>query len=30
MRTSTFALIFGLVYFVAGLLGLIPAMLPQV
>lgn len=27
MRTSTFALIFGLVYFVAGLLGLIPAML---
>jgi len=27
MKTSTFALIFGLVYLVAGLLGLIPAML---
>jgi hypothetical protein len=27
MRTSTFALIFGLLYLVAGLLGLIPAML---
>jgi hypothetical protein len=27
MRTSTFALIFGLVYLAAGLLGLVPAML---
>jgi uncharacterized protein DUF4383 len=27
MRTSTFALIFGIAYFAAGLLGLIPAML---
>jgi len=27
MKTSTFALIFGLVYLVAGLLGLVPAML---